>query len=314
MEIPLSKTVSVKWWGKFMGILIDENVHIMVQGGCTSRGWDAIENMLNYNTDVVASICYDFKKLDTYRGVNTFNSVEEAVREYPEINTSVIAVHSLHVLGAVLEAIEAGIKLIVILTGYVPIKDISILYHEAKGAGVRILGPNSVGIINPEVGMVGNINGAMAWTIYRKGSIGVISRSNGLINEIGYILSNNDLGVSTAVAMGTEKMVLSSFKDILPYFWNDTETEAVVIFGEPGTGYEEELAEFVKTTGLKKPIVAYIAGKFVDKIKGDISLGHLGAIVQRGKGTPSEKLKLLKECGIKVVNFLEDLPGVLKNG
>jgi len=295
-----------------MGILLDRNTSIVLQGACTRRGQQLLEDMLNYNSVVAAGVCYRGKAMHAYRGVPFFRSFRRAVEEFPEINASVIAVPPYDVLGAAQEAMEAGVRLVVVHTADVPIKDVILIRREAERWGALLLGPNADGIVTADVAMAGSLGGSLALAIHRKGPIGIISRSNGIVNELSTLLAENGLGVSTIVTLGTERILFSSFVDILRRFAGDDETRGVLLFGEPGGAYEAEAAEWISSHGYPKPIVAYIAGKFIDDLPEGTILGHRGVVIERGLGSPTDKIRRLKEAGVRVVDYLEEIPVVFR--
>ncbi len=295
-----------------MGILLDSETNIVLQGACTRRGWQLLEDMLNYSATVAAGVCYGGLKTKVYRGVPFFKSLKQAVETAPEINVSVIAVPPYEVLGAAQEAMEAGVRLIIVHTADVPIKDVILIRREAERLNSLLLGPNADGVITPDVCMAGSLGGVLALSIHRRGPIGVISRSNGIVNELSGLLAAGGLGVSTIVTLGTERILFSSFVDILRLFADDEETKGVLLFGEPGGAYEAEAADWIAAHGYAKPIVAYIAGKFIDNLAEGTILGHRGVVIERGLGSPTDKIRRLQSAGVRVVAFNEDIPAVFQ--
>jgi len=268
--------------------------------------------MLNYNSVVAAGVCYREPPLHASRGVPFFRSLRQALTEFPEINASVIAVSPYDVLGAAEEALEAGIPLIVVHTANVPVQDVILIRREAERRRALLLGPNADGIVTTDVAMAGSLGGSLALAIHRKGPIGIISRSNGIVNELSALLASGGLGVSTIVTLGTERILFSSFVDILRLFAEDEETRGVLLFGEPGGAYEAEAAEWIRNQGYPKPLVAYIAGRFIDALPEGTILGHRGVVIEHGLGSPADKIRRLREAGVHVVDFLEDIPDVFR--
>jgi succinyl-CoA synthetase alpha subunit len=295
-----------------MGILLDQNTSIVLQGACTRRGQQLLDDMLNYNSVVAAGVCYRGPTMRVYRGVPFFRSLRQAVAEFPEINTSVIAVPPYDVLGAAQEAMECGVRLVVVHTADIPIKDVIRIRRDAERWGALLLGPNADGIVTADVAMAGSLGGTLALAIHHKGPIGIISRSNGIVNELSTLLKESGLGVSTIVTLGTERILFSSFVDILKLFASDDETHGVLLFGEPGGAYEAEAAEWIRKNGYSKPIVAYIAGRFIDDLPEGTILGHRGVVIERGLGSPSDKIRRLREAGVHVVDYVERIPAVFR--
>ena len=295
-----------------MGILIDRDTNIVLQGACTRRGRQLLDDMLNYNSVVAAGVCYRGSVPHAYRGVPFFRSLRRAVEEFPQIDVSVIEVPPYDVLSAAQEAMEAGIRLIVVHTSDVPIKDVILIRREAERWGALLLGPNSDGIVTADRAMAGSLGGDLALAIHRKGPIGIVSRSNGIVTELSTLLAKGGLGVSTIVALGTERILFSSFVDVLRLFAGDEETRGVLIFGEPGGTYEAEVAAWIASHGYPKPIVAYVAGGFIDDLPEGTILGHRGVVIERGLGSPTDKVRRLREAGVRVVDFLEEIPAVFR--
>ncbi len=295
-----------------MGILLDRSTGIVLQGACTRRGEQLLDDMLNYNSVVAAGVCYRGGAMHPYRGVSFFPSLRRAVAEFPEINASVVAVPPYEVLGAVQEAMEAGIRLLLVHTADVPIKDVILIRREAERWGALLIGPNADGIVTADVAMAGSLGGDLALAIHRKGPIGIISRSNGIVTELSTLLAAEGLGVSTIVTLGTERILFSSFVDILPLFAEDEETRGVLLFGEPGGAYEAEAAAWIAARAYPKPIVAYIAGRFIDALPEGTILGHRGVVIERGLGSPTDKIRRLRDAGVQVVDFLEEIPAAFR--
>ena len=175
-----------------------------------------------------------------------------------------------------------------------------------------MVGPSSVGIISPGRGKIGSIEGNKPEKIFRPGPVGIISKSGGMTAEIAITLNRAGIGQSTVLGIGGDKIIGSDFVDIMKLFKNDPGTRAVVVFGEVGGSYEEQLAEFVKKEKFRKPIVAMVAGKFTTKLSLGTVLGHAGAIVMKGVGGYESKIRALRRAGISVANTLEEIPVLLK--
>ena len=295
-----------------MAILIDEHSNIIVQGACMRAGRMLLEDMLDYNANVCAGVCYLDATEKEVRRIPLYRHLADAMKDMPEINVSVIASGAYDVVRNALEAMEAGIRLIIIKTAFIPLKDVVTVSQEARKHNAIVLGPDSAGIISPDISMAGSMGGIHALSIFRRGKIGLISRSNGMINELSLVLKMAGLGISTAVALGTEKILLTDFIDIYKLFEADDDTDAVVITGMPGGAFEEEFAEYYATIAGKKAVTAFVPGLFIDRLKEGVSFGHLSALVYRNSGSPSMKVEALKKAGVKVVDFIGDIPQTIK--
>jgi succinyl-CoA synthetase alpha subunit len=249
-------------------------------------------------------------------GVPVFDTVAQAVAHHGSpIDGSVVTVPPAFTKDAVLEAIENGIKLIVIVTERIPRGDVAEMVELANMRGARIIGPNCLGLIVPEVCKMGGIGGPAkdAAKAYQPGRVGVMSRSGGMTTEISSSLTAAGLGVSTAVSIGGDAIIGSTYAELMPYFEADEQTEAIVIYTEPGGRMEAQLAEWVKDNNSRLPIVAFMAGKFMDddEMKG-MSFGHAGTIVEGKEDTATEKISRLEAAGIRVVERIDQIPDVVK--
>jgi succinyl-CoA synthetase alpha subunit len=249
-------------------------------------------------------------------GVPVFDTVAQAVEHHGgPIDGSVVTVPPAFTKDAVLEAIENGIKLIVIVTERIPRGDVAEMVELADMRGARIIGPNCLGLIVPEVCKMGGIGGPAkdAAKAYQPGRVGVMSRSGGMTTEISSSLTAAGLGVSTAVSIGGDAIIGSAYAELMPYFEADEQTEAIVIYTEPGGRMEAQLAEWVKDNNSRLPIVAFMAGKFMDddEMKG-MSFGHAGTIVEGKEDTATEKIARLEAAGIRVVERIDEIPDVVK--
>lgn len=294
-----------------MSILIDKNTKVLIQGMTGKEGSKAAEQMLAYGTEVIAGVTPGKGGQEVF-GKPVYNSVAEALKKHPEINTSSIAVPGAFAKGAMLEAIENKIPLIHVLTEHVPIQDTAIAFAKAKKAGVRIVGPSSIGIISPGKAKLGSIGGSNPDFSYQPGNIGVVSKSGGMTSEISFILKKSGLGVSTAVGIGGDMIIGSTFADLAELFRTDTETEALVIYGEQGGTYEEDFATYIKENTFEKPVAAFIAGIFAESLPSGQALGHAGAIIEAGKGRRSDKVAALEKAGVAVASVPDDLPNLIK--
>src|SRR4051812_13804808 len=247
-------------------------------------------------------------------GVPVFDTVAQAVEHHGSpIDGSVVTVPPAFTKDAVIEAIENGIKIVVIVTERIPRRDVAQMVEFAKLHDARIIGPNCLGIIVPDVIKMGGIGGPAkdAAKAYSPGSVGVISRSGGMTTEMSSTLTAAGLGQSTAVSIGGDAIIGSSYAELMPLFEADEQTEAIVIYTEPGGRMEAELARWVKDNDSRLPIVAFMAGRFMDEMPG-MSFGHAGTIVEGKEDTATEKIARLSEAGIVVAEEISDIPGLVK--
>lgn len=294
-----------------MAILVDKNTKVLIQGITGTEGARACREMVKYGTRVLCGVTPG-KGGQDLDSIPVYNSVKEALAVHTEVNLSLIVVPPQFVKSACLEAIEAGIKLINILTEYVPPRDSSIMVATARKAGARIIGPSSVGIISPGLGKVGSIGSGEIKNVFTAGPVGIISKSGGMVAELAYALTHAGLGQSTAVGIGGDIIAGSDYVDLLPLFESDDQTKAVVMFGEVGGTYEEDVADFIKAGKFTKPVVAIVGGRFTEKLAQGVVLGHAGAIVSKGKGGYDSKIKALKEAGVLVAETIEQIPELLR--
>ncbi len=285
-----------------MAILLSKDTRVIVQGITGRDGSFHAIKMKEYGTNVVGGITpgKGGQKVDN---IPVFNSVFEGVRK-EGANTSIIFVPAQFAKDAMYEAIDAGIKLIVTITEGIPAQDMAEVLDYIRGMDVRIIGPNCPGIIAPSIAKVGIMPGH----IFKKGNIGVVSRSGTLTYEVVYHLTNNDLGQSTALGIGGDPIIGTRFIDILNLFEKDPETEGIVLIGEIGGTDEEDAAEFIKNY-ISKPVVAFIAGRTAPPEK---RMGHAGAIIEGGKGTAESKIKALEEANVKVATLPSEVALLIK--
>ncbi|RLE94771.1 MAG: succinate--CoA ligase subunit alpha [Thermoprotei archaeon] len=273
-------------------ILVNKNTRVLVQGITGREGSFHTKAMLDYGTKILAGVTPG-KGGQSVHGVPVYNSVEEALTEHPEINTSTVFVPAPYAPDAIYEAIDAGIRLIVVITEHIPLHDELRVISYARLKGAWIVGPNCPGVISPGESKVGIMPGH----IFEKGVIGIVSRSGTLTYEIAHLITKAGLGQSTCIGIGGDPIVGMDFIEVLELFEKDKETKAVVVIGEIGGTMEEELAYWIKKRGYSKPVVAYIAGKTAPPGK---RMGHAGAIITMGMGTASSKIKAFEEAGIAV--------------
>lgn len=274
-----------------MSILVDRNTRLVVQGITGSEGSFHTEQMIEYGTNVVGGVTPG-KGGQRHLDRPVFNTVADAV-EKEGANAAAIFVPPAFAADAVLEAVGAGIKVIVCITEGIPVQDMIPVYHAVKAAGARLVGPNCPGVLTPGQAKVG----IMPAMIFKEGPVGVVSRSGTLTYEAVDQLSRQGLGQSTAVGIGGDPIIGSRFVDILELFEQDGETEAVVMIGEIGGNAEEEAASFIKDR-MTKPVYAFIAGRTAPPGR---RMGHAGAIIAGGKGTAEEKFASLRAAGATIV-------------
>jgi len=285
---------------------------VLIQGITGKEGSRAAELMTKYHTNVPAGVTPGKGGQDV-NGIPVYNSVKEA-KENHEINASFIVVPPLFCKSAVFEALDNNIPLVLVFTENVPLHDISAMIAKAREKNAMLIGPSSVGIISPGIGRIGPIGGSLDQVekIYTKGNIGIISKSGGMTNETAWVVRQAGLGHSTVVGMGGEMLVGSVYADFLRLFEKDDQTKAVVIFGEVGGTYEDEIAEVLKNKEFTKPLAVFIGGKFVEQMPRGVSFGHAGAIIERGKGRPSDKIELLRKHGVLIAENHHELGEIIK--
>lgn len=292
-----------------MSILIDRETRVVVQGATGNQARFDIRFCLEYGTRVVAGVTPG-RGGETVEGVPIFNTVEAAVRA-TGANASAIYVPARAVCDAVLEATDAGIALMLALAENVPRHDAAAAVGAARQAGRRLVGFNTNGIVSPGRCKLGGIGGDRAAMIYKPGRIGVCSRSGGMSAEISFALQRAGLGVSTCVSMGGDPIVGMRMIEVLRLFEADPETDACVIFGEPGSAHEIGVAEAMQRGELKKPLVALIAGEFQERYPHGVSFGHVAAMINGQNDSASAKRRILKAAGVHVVESLTQVADAL---
>jgi succinyl-CoA synthetase alpha subunit len=298
-----------------LSILIDSDTTFIVQGITGREAVNLTRECLDYGAGakVVGGVTPGRKGRDVH-GVPVFDTVEQAVENHGSpINGSVVTVPPAFTKDAVFEALEHGIELIVIVTERIPRRDVAQMVELASQRNARIIGPNCLGVIVPDVIKMGGIGGPAkdAAKAYTPGSVGVMSRSGGMTTEISSTLTAAGLGQSTAVSIGGDAIIGSTYTELMPLFEADEQTQAIVIYTEPGGRMEAELAQYVTDTDSRLPIVAFMAGKFMDEMPG-MSFGHAGTIVEGKADTASEKIERLREAGIAVAEEIAEIPDMVK--
>jgi len=285
-----------------MSIIVDKNTRLIIQGITGNEGQFHGEQMIKYGTKVVAGVVPG-KGGETCLGVPVFNTVSEA-KEKTNANASIIYVPAAFATDAVLEAIDAGIKVVVCITEGIPTLDMIKVYWETKANDVILIGPNCPGVISPGKCKVGIMPGH----IHLEGRIGVVSRSGTLTYEIVYELTKSKLGQSTCIGIGGDPIIGTKFIDALKMFKNDPETDAVVMIGEIGGTDEEMAAEYIRTE-FNKPVIGFVAGLTAPPGK---RMGHAGAIISGGTGTAKEKIKALNSANIPVAERPDQIARLVK--
>ncbi|BCV20231.1 succinate--CoA ligase subunit alpha [Moorella sp. Hama-1] len=293
-----------------MGILIDRNTTVVVQGITGREGSLRAAYMKEYGTKVVAGTSPG-KGGQTVAGIPVYHTVKQAVAEHGPIDFSVIFVPGRALKAAVKEAADAGIKNIVPCVESVPIHDIMDMVAYCRMKGVRLIGPGSIGIITPGEAVVGWLGGNVGWanTFFEPGPIGVFSRSGGQSGTIPWVLKEGGFGVSTVVHTGTEPVLGTSMADLLPLFEADPQTKGVAVFSEIGGSQEEECAEVIASGGFTKPFVIYVAGAWAPEGQ---RFSHASSIVERGRGSAKSKMEAIRKAGGYVAMTPTDIPRILK--
>jgi succinyl-CoA synthetase alpha subunit len=294
-------------------MLIDQNTTFIVQGITGREAVNLTRECLDYGSKVVGGVTPGRKGREVH-GVPVYDSVAQLCTELGFVpDGSVVTVPPAFTRDAVFEAIEAGIRLIVIVTERIPRYDVAQMVELAGLRGARIIGPNCLGIIRPGIAKMGGIGGPAkdAQKAYQPGKVGVMSRSGGMTTEISSTLTAAGLGVSTAVSIGGDAIIGSSYAELMPLFEEDEQTEAIVIYTEPGGRMEAELARYVTENESTLPIIAFMAGRFMDDMPG-MRFGHAGTIVEGKADTTADKIERMNAAGISVAERIEDIPGLVK--
>jgi succinyl-CoA synthetase alpha subunit len=294
-----------------LAILADENIRVIVQGITGREASTFTKDMMDYGTHVVAGVTPGKLGL-TVHGVAVYDTVRQALKEHPA-EASVVSVPPALVKDAVIEALENGIKLVVVISERVPRKDTIEFLEVANENKARVIGPNTLGLISPEKIKLGMAGGPVSDVkkAYMPGFVGIASRSGGMTTEVANLLTANGIGQSTCIGIGGDPVVGSNFLDLIPLFENDPETKVVVIFSEPGGVIEEKLSELVMAEKFQTPIIAFIAGRFVDDMPG-IRFGHAATIVEGDRGTTKSKISMFNKAGIRVAESFSDIVRIAK--
>ncbi len=296
-----------------MAILLDKNTKVLIQGITGTEGSRSAELMVQYGAIVPAGVTPG-KGGQQVHGIPVYNSVKEACANH-EINASFVVVPPMFAKSAVFEALDNSIPFVLVFTENVPLHDAAAMIAKAREKNAVLIGPASVGMISPGLSCIGPIGGLpdMVEKIYKKGSVGIISKSGGMTNETAWVVRQAGLGQSTVVGIGGEMLIGSTYADLLKLFEKDKETKAVVAFGELGGTYEDEIAEVLKNKEFTKPIAVFIGGKFAENLPAGIQFGHAGAIIERGRGKPSEKMEKLRRAGALIANYHHEIGNVIRD-
>ena len=281
-----------------MSIIVNKDSKVLVQGFTGSEGTFHSEQMIEYGTNIVAGVTPG-KGGMTHLDIPVFNSVSEAVNQL-EINTSIIFVPPMFAADAIMEAVQSNIKTIVAITEGIPTSDMIKVKAYIKDKGVVLIGPNCPGIITPEEAKVGIMPGF----IFKKGRVGIVSKSGTLTYEAADQVVKSGYGISTAIGVGGDPIIGTTLLDSLKLFMDDPETDIIVLIGEIGGQLEIEAATWVKSSGNKKPVVGFIAGETAPKGR---KMGHAGAIIGGKDDTASAKKSIMRDCGISVVDSPEEI-------
>ena len=276
-----------------MSVLVNKNSKIIVQGFTGSEGTFHSTQMIEYGTNIIGGVTPG-KGGETHLNKPVFNTVSEAVQKHGA-DTTIIFVPPAFAADAIFEAIDAGIKVIITITEGIPINDMTKVNKYLEGKDCILVGPNCPGVITPDEAKVGIMPGF----VFKKGSVGIVSKSGTLTYEASDQVVKEGLGVSTAIGIGGDPIIGTTTKDAIELFMNDDETNCIVMIGEIGGQLEADAARWVKENGNKKPVVGFIAGETAPKGR---TMGHAGAIVGGKDDTAEAKKRIMHECGIHVVD------------
>ncbi len=295
-----------------MSILLTQDTNFIIQGITGREAVNLTRENLDYGAKIVGGVTPGRAGREVY-GVPVYDCVRDIVAKEGKIDGAVVCVPPNFTRDAVFEALENDIQLIVVVTENIPRREVAQMVELANLRGARIIGPNCLGMISPGEAKMGGIGGPAANTrqAYTKGPIGVMSRSGGMTTEIASTLTAAGLGQSTAVSIGGDAIVGSTYAELMPLFEEDPETHAIAIYSEPGGRMEAELAEWVVENRSRLPIVAFMAGRFMDEMKG-MRFGHAGTIVEGKEDTTAAKIERMEKAGISVAERIEEIPELIK--
>lgn len=283
---------------EIMSILVNKNSKILVQGFTGTEGTFHASQMIEYGTNLVGGVTPG-KGGSTHLDRRVFNTVADCVKE-TGANVSIIFVPPAFASDAILEAADAGVELIVCITEGIPVQDMVKVKNFLRGTRTRLIGPNCPGVITADECKVGIMPGF----VFKKGKVGIVSKSGTLTYEAADQVAKAGLGISTAVGIGGDPIIGTTTREAVELFMNDASTEAIVMIGEIGGGMEAEAARWIRDSGNKKPVVGFIAGQTAPPGR---RMGHAGAIVGGAEDTAAAKMKIMDECGIHVVQSPADI-------
>lgn len=294
-----------------MSVLVHKDFEFIVQGITGREALNFTRECLEYGSKIVGGVTPGRGGREVY-GVPVYDTVRE-ITSQRKVDGAVITVPLAFAPDAAFEAIDAGIKLLVIITEGIPRRDASAVIEYASLHGARVIGPNCLGVIVPDVCRFGSLGGPAVdcRKAFKPGIVGVMSRSGGMTTEICNALSAADLGESTAISIGGDPVIGSTYAELMPLFEKDPDTKAVVIYSEPGGTAEAELARWAQENRSRLPIVAFVAGRFMDEMPG-MSFGHAGTVVEKKMDSPADKIRRMREAGIAVAEEIGDIPRLVK--
>lgn len=275
-----------------MAVLVDKHSRVIVQGFTGSEGTFHAQQMIEYGTNVVGGVTPG-KGGQSHLDRPVFNTVKDAV-DQAQANTSIIFVPPAFAADAIMEAADAGIKVIICITEGIPVKDMIPVKEYIKSKDCRLIGPNCPGVITPGQAKVGIMPGF----VFKSGKVGIVSKSGTLTYEAADQVVKAGLGISTAIGIGGDPIIGTPTKDAVEMLMNDPETDAIIMIGEIGGSYEADAARWIKANGNKKPVVGFIAGQTAPPGR---RMGHAGAIVGGHDDTAAAKMAIMRECGLHVV-------------
>jgi succinyl-CoA synthetase alpha subunit len=281
-----------------MSVLVNKNSKVLVQGFTGTEGTFHASQMIEYGTNLVGGVTPG-KGGSTHLDRRVFNTVDQCVRE-TGANVSIIFVPPAFAADAIMEAADAGVELVVCITEGIPVQDMVKAKNFLLATKTRLIGPNCPGVITADECKVGIMPGF----VFKKGRIGIVSKSGTLTYEAADQVAKAGLGISTAIGIGGDPIIGTTTKEAVELFMNDSETDAVVMIGEIGGGMEAEAARWIKETGNKKPVVGFIAGQTAPPGR---RMGHAGAIVGGAEDTAAAKMQIMAECGIHVAKSPADI-------
>lgn len=298
-----------------MPVPFNASTTVLIQGITGKEGQKTLAWMRAAGTKVVAGVTPG-KGGQEVEGVPVFNTIQEALKKFPEITTSNMCVPPQFSKQGALEAIEAGIEVIHIFAEGIPTKDTAEILAKARKKGVRIIGPSSIGFIVPGLGKIGSIGGSgneqFLPVPQGQSGVAIISKSGGMASEMATLFTAHKIPQSFVIGIGGDRLIGTTYADLLTDLAEDPTTKAVVVIGEIGGSYEEELAQKIKDLPFTKPVIAYVSGLFAQTLPTGVSFGHAGAIVSKTEGTRDGKIKALQEAGVHIAGSPEEMLTFLK--